>query len=54
MGCACKRNQRLSSAANYFKIFWQNNIKTDLITTVLKICKTEQISFGDFLIFPLH
>lgn len=52
IGCACKRRERLNSAINYFKIFWTNNIKTDLISTVLKICQTERVKFGDFLQYP--
>ncbi len=52
VGCACKRQQRLAGATNYFQIFWQNNIKNDLLETVLKACQTEEIIFGDFLRYP--
>lgn len=52
VGCACKRQQRLNAANNYFKIFWDNNQKNDLIPTVLKISGAKSVEFGDFLRFP--
>lgn len=52
VGCACKRQQRLDAALNYFKIFWENNMKNDLIPTVLKLSSAKKIVFGDFLQFP--
>ena len=53
VGCACKRQQRLAAATNYFKIFWENNITTDLPKIILNISKAKKIVFGDFLSYPL-
>lgn len=52
VGCACKRQQRLDAATNYFKIFWENNLKNDLIPTILKISQAKKVVFGNFLQFP--
>ena len=52
VGCACKRQQRLDAAINYFKIFWENNTKNDLIPRVLEVSKAKRILFGNFLQYP--
>lgn len=52
LGCACKRQQRLNAANNYYQIFWQNNTNNDLLPTVLRICECKFISFGNFLQYP--
>jgi hypothetical protein len=52
VGCACKRTQRIEAAHNYFKIFWANNAKTNLVSSVLQACKTESVLFGNFLHYP--
>lgn len=52
VGCACKRPQRFNAAVNYFKIFWLNNIKSDLMPTLLKACNSEKVILGDFLQYP--
>ena len=52
VGCACRRTQRLNAANDYFRTFWVNNSKNDLITTVLNAAKVQSVSFGDFLVFP--
>lgn len=52
VGCACKRNQRFDAANNYFKTFWTNNLKNDLLPTILSILKVKSMQISDFLIFP--
>jgi hypothetical protein len=53
VGCNCRRPQREQAAWEYFKIFWENNIKTDIIPTIMKISGASVVKFGNFLIFPI-
>lgn len=52
VGCPCRRPQRERAASEYFKTFWENNSKTDLITTLIKVAGINKVSFGGFLSYP--
>jgi len=51
-GCNCDREKRKIIAEDYFRKFWVNNQKTDLLPTLQKILNSKKIIFGDFLVFP--
>jgi hypothetical protein len=51
-GCNCNRAKRKAIAEDYFRKFWFNNKKTDLLPTLLNIIKSKKVVFGDFLSFP--
>jgi hypothetical protein len=51
-GCNCDREKRKIIAEDYFRKFWINNQKTDLLSTLQKILNSKKIIFGDFLVFP--
>jgi len=51
-GCNCDSEKRKWIAEDYFKKFWTQNKKTDLLPTLQKILNTKKIIFGDFLSYP--
>lgn len=51
-GCNCNLQHRKHMAEQYFRNFWINNQKTDILDTLQKIINSKKIIFGDFLAFP--
>lgn len=51
-GCNCNLEHRRRLVDDYFRNFWINNQKTDLLPTIQGIMKTGKIIFGDFLSYP--
>jgi hypothetical protein len=57
VGCKCKRNNRIQQANEYFKTFWLNNQKTDLVAKLLQVGAFSSVTFAvdgqAFLKIPL-
>ena len=51
-GCNCDQEKRKMIVEDYFRRFWTENKKTDLLPTLQTILKTKKVLFGDFLVFP--
>ena len=48
-GCNCKRQQRQNAAFQYFRIFWDNNKKTDIPDSVLKISGAKSLNIANIV-----
>lgn len=44
-GCGCQKGNRTNRADDYFKSFWENNVKTDMIIKVSEILGIKKIKF---------
>lgn len=51
-GCNCKRNEREGAANNYYRDFWANNSKTDLVASILKVTGATKVLFEGIFSFP--
>ena len=49
VGCNCKRQQRQNAAFQYFRIFWDNNKKTDIPDSVLKISGAKSLNIANIV-----
>ena len=49
VGCNCKRQQRQNSAFQYFRIFWDNNKKTDIPQSILTISGAKSLNIANIV-----
>jgi hypothetical protein len=52
VGCKCTRNTRERIAREYFRDFWINNSKTDMMGVLLKATKAKKVTFTNVLSYP--
>lgn len=51
-GCNCKRQQHDAIGAEYFKKFWDENAKTDMVQAVFKAANVSRIYISNNIKFP--
>ena len=50
-GCACKRHGREYAANEYYRTFWTNNLKTDMMSTLLSALGAKKVLISDFIVY---
>ena len=52
-GCACKRAGREYAADDYYKTFWLNNVKTDMMSALLAALNVKKVFLSDCVVYPV-
>ena len=51
-GCACKRAGREYAANDYYQTFWLNNLKTDMMPTLLAALNVKKVFLSEAIEYP--